>query len=107
MEYVSKQGENGIYANGKITISLDSDNPLLAVATHEFVHSFKDSAPEAYRQYQSLVINYLKQADPAGYEARVKRLTGLYQEKSPGAKIDEAYIQEEIHPLICLPTVSS
>lgn len=96
MEYVSKQGENGIYANGKITISLDSDNPLLAVATHEFVHSFKDSAPEAYRQYQSLVINYLKQADPAGYEARVKRLTGLYQEKSPGAKIDEAYIQEEI-----------
>lgn len=96
VEYVSKQGENGIYANGKITISLDSDNPLLAVATHEFVHSFKDSAPEAYRQYQSLVIDYLKQADPAGYEARVKRLTDLYQEKSPGAKIDEAYIQEEI-----------
>lgn len=83
-------GANGILRNGQIEISRTSDNPAMTVFAHEVTHDIKIKAPEAYKKYETVVIDYFESYHPEEYTRLKDGLKKLYKTEN------EADIKEEI-----------
>lgn len=110
VEFVDTLGDrvNGKYENGKITISKDTKNPVMAVFTHELTHHIESSGQ--YEKLQGLVRNYMNgkadfdamtDAIKAGYankgvqldsEGAAKEAVAMFIEKR-GLLEDEAFVR--------------
>ena len=47
---------NGYYANGKIVLAADSDNPLMTVVKHEITHHLQKTSPKQYKAFKDYVM---------------------------------------------------
>lgn len=83
---------NGLYQDGIIHISANAENPALVVFSHEFTHRLEETSPEAYKEYENFVIDYLK--EQGLYDSRAESLKNLYARA--GVKLSEKDIRSEI-----------
>ena len=83
---------NGVYEDGRIHISLDTDNPVAVVLAHEFTHRLKQTSPDAYKNYEKYVIDALKAENV--YEERAGKLKLAYEKQ--GVHLSEADVNEEL-----------
>lgn len=85
---------NGYY-DGKtntLQIALDSQNPLMAVAKHEFTHKLQTSTPELYNNYKSFVLNTMKKNKT--YQNKFNDLVEAYKKRN--IPYDNNLIEDEI-----------
>jgi len=84
-----KKSENGRYENGKIYVSINSENPVAQIVSHELTHTL--SGTESYNSLQKLVFNYYK--DSVGYKQ--DDVLSLYERN--GYKLEtEKDVNEEV-----------
>ena len=68
---------NGHYANGKVTIAADSDNPIMTVLKHEVTHHIQRTNPAQYKAFKDYVMKAYYNNDPDAMNAEIKRRIAL------------------------------
>lgn len=75
-------GANGTYSGGVITISADTDQPLLETFTHEFMHRMEKLAPKQWKAYCDFVKQKMNEKDPGSFSRAVSRQLKLYDKSA-------------------------
>lgn len=68
---------NGHYADGKVTIAADSDNPIMTVLKHEVTHHIQRTNPAQYKAFKDYVMKAYYNNDPDAMNAEIKRRIAL------------------------------
>ena len=83
--------QNGWYEKGGIGFSLDADNGLEHVLSHELTHRLQDSAPEEYERLKNFIADYI------GAENLEKQLSEYYNlGKSQNVSLSNAQAMDEV-----------
>ena len=87
-----ESGYNGYYANGKIQIAADAENPGMVVAAHETTHRLQETAPEAYQKFRDYAVQAVSGQDGAD------TLISAYQRRyaEAGIELDAEAAMDEI-----------
>ncbi|MBQ7053984.1 MAG: hypothetical protein IJN97_02065, partial [Oscillospiraceae bacterium] len=62
-ETINKGKANAEYANGEITIALDSEDPVRVAVVHEVIHRLKEISADNYRKLSDFVFNNLSEEE--------------------------------------------
>ena len=62
-ETINKGKANAEYANGEITIALDSEDPVRVAVVHEVIHRLKEISSDNYRKLSDFVFNNLSEEE--------------------------------------------
>ena len=83
--------QNGWYEKGGIGFSLDADNGLEHVLSHELTHRLQDSAPEEYEKLKNFIAEYI------GAENLERSLSKYYNlGKSQNVSLNNAQAMDEV-----------
>ncbi|MCC8170139.1 MAG: hypothetical protein LIO59_07275, partial [Oscillospiraceae bacterium] len=63
---------------GRVDISANADTSVPATAGHEFTHSFKKNAPEAYERFENYVIDAAMKTDAGAVNRRMTALKNKF-----------------------------
>lgn len=85
---------NGLYKDGTIYISSDSDKPYAVIANHEATHSLKENSYEAYMEYENYVIKKAMEVDEDAYISKYNEIVKASEDNNLNLTEDE--IREEI-----------
>lgn len=85
---------NGSYKNGTISIARDAENPYMVVFKHEITHHLKQTASDAYKQFEDYVISQRAAAEGVSADAYIQaKITAAAQN---GERLTVAEAREEI-----------
>lgn len=73
--------ENSKNVNGKIDISANGDTSIPATVKHEFTHAFKQSAPQAYQDFEDYVMKSVMETNPESVRKRLNSLKSRYEQE--------------------------
>lgn len=68
---------NGYYANGKIVLAADSDNPLMTVLKHEVTHHLQKTSPKQYKELKNYVMKAFYENSQEAMNAEIQRRIDL------------------------------
>ena len=68
---------NGYYANGKVVLAADSDNPLMTVLKHEVTHHLQKTSPKQYKAFKDYVMKAYYQNSQEVMNAEIQRRIDL------------------------------
>ena len=86
--------ENSKNVNGKIDISANGDTSIPATVKHEFTHAFKQSAPQAYQDFEDYVMKSVMETNPEAVRERLNSLKSRYEQE--GIPYNDEIGREEI-----------
>lgn len=72
-----KSMANGYYANGKIVLAADSDNPLMTVVKHEITHHLQKTSPKQYKAFKDYVMQAFYGNSQEAMNAEIQRRIDL------------------------------
>ena len=68
---------NGYYANGKVVLAADSDNPLMTVLKHEVTHHLQKTSPKQYKAFKDYVMKAYYENSQEVMNAEIQRRIDL------------------------------
>jgi hypothetical protein len=86
--------ENSKNVNGKIDISANGDTSIPTTVKHEFTHAFKQSAPQAYQDFEDYVMKSVMETNPEAVRKRLNSLKSRYEQE--GIPYNDEIGREEI-----------
>lgn len=86
--------ENSKNVNGKIDISANGDTSIPTTVKHEFTHAFKQSAPQAYQDFEDYVMKSVMETNPEAVRERLNSLKSRYEQE--GIPYNDEIGREEI-----------
>ena len=105
VEIVEDATQNGYYnkETGTITLSLNSENPMLTLFSHETLHHLKQISPKAYQTFENAVINYMQINHAQEFKDRLDQYRNNYYKAIDNgtinlekSKITDKYLYEEV-----------